>query len=349
MTTAQKKGVLDTGFKENITYVTNYIQSTSTYFLTNVSESHESFLEEIIFGLTRIPKYIHPKFFYNKKGSQLFDKICELPEYYLTRVETKILEKIRNQFSKYLQGIDRLVELGSGSSIKTRAILNILTKTQKEVVYFPIDISDIMESIAEQIEKEYNNLHVIPIKASYEKGLELSRKLVPGKKLFIFLGSSIGNFTTEHRRIFLKKIYDSMNKDELLLIGFDLVKDPIILNAAYNDVQGITAQFNLNVLERINENAGANFDLSKFEHVAFFNPNESRIEMYLKSKISQKVLLSKTNQMISFEKNEAVLTEYSYKFTISDIKRIAKVIPFKMLKIWKDENSYFALALFSKP
>ncbi|MGI0102489.1 MAG: L-histidine N(alpha)-methyltransferase [Nitrosotalea sp.] len=308
---------------------------------------NSTIVKEISYSLSQKKKFIHHKFFYDATGSNLFEKICRLPEYYLTRTEIEILRSVKSELSKHLVGNYALIELGSGSSTKTRNLLEVLTTKQNDVEYYPIDISNILKDSSINLHDEYDNLRITGIIDQYETGLEFIRQLDHKEKLVAFLGSSLGNFDPNHAIEFLKKIRSSVRKGDLFLLGVDLVKDVTILEKAYNDSRHITAKFNLNLLSRINRELGANFDQDKFEHVAIFNKRQKRIEMYLRSRVKHDIFVSVTDLLLKFKKDELIHTEYSYKYTISQIKKMAKKIGFKPVQIWTDEKNYFALVLFS--
>ena len=293
-------------------------------------------------------KFINPKFFYDQKGSKLFEKICDLPEYYPTRTEISILKRLKDELPPYLNDSFRLVELGSGSSVKTRLILDVLNQIQEKIEYFPIDISEILTESSSELQQEYDDLFITGIIDSYEGGLEFLKNYDDTKNLIVFLGSSFGNFTPVNGKEFLKKINSTMKDGDLFLIGLDLVKSKTILEDAYNDSQGVTAQFNLNVLSRLNDELDSNFNLNNFSHYALYNEHDQRIEMYLKSLEDQSVIISKSNLSIMLKKNELIHTEHSHKFKISQIKDLMHDTGFKIENIWLDENNYFALTLLSK-
>lgn len=299
-------------------------------------------------GLNSKTKTINPKFFYDKKGSELFEKICAVPEYYLTRAEIEILQHISKQLEAVLVSPFRLVELGSGSATKTRILLDILDKTQEKIEYFPIDISEILADSSETLLSSYPKLHITGVIDTYEGGLEFIEKYDVKNNLIIFLGSSIGNFPEDEAVDFLKQINSVMKKSDLFLIGIDLVKDRKILESAYDDSQGITSLFNLNVLTRINDQLDGNIRTENFEHYSFYNQKFQRIEMYLKSKSNQTAHLSKTNANIQFKKDELILTEYSHKYTIPQIKKILSQCSFKINNLWLDSNKYYCVLLISK-
>lgn len=291
------------------------------------------------------PKFISPKFFYDIKGSELFEKICKLPEYYPTRTEISILENIRDDLSRYIDN-HRLVELGSGSSLKTRLILNAFGKS--DIEYVPIDISEILAESSELLLAEYDKLHITGIIDTYEGGLEFLSKFDDKKNLIIFLGSSYGNFPSFEGKNFLKMIYSTMKFGDLFLIGLDMVKDTKILESAYNDSSRVTAKFNLNVLSRINDELDADFDITNFEHHAVYNTKKQRIEMYLKSLVEQHITISKCNKKIRLKRGELLSTEYSHKFYPKQIQDLLHDIGFKIKHIWQDDKRYFSITLVSK-
>ena len=324
------------------------IHSRLNYFQSNQSKSIRSFAEEISESLTSDFKSINPKFFYDDKGSELFEKITKLPEYYLTRTETKILEQLDGNFLKHLPTKIRLVELGSGSSEKTRIVLDLLSKHQPHVQYFPIDISDILRESAHDLHKDYENLHITGIIDTYEGGLEFIKNYDDVPNLIAFLGSSFGNFTFEEGKSFLQKINSEMKNDDLFLIGLDLVKDSKILENAYDDSHGITAEFNLNVLSRINNELDADFNLSQFEHHAVYDHKNQRVDMYLRSLANQSITISKVDLSLQLEKDELIHTEHSHKYSIPQIKNMMTTNGFQIKQIWQDDKNHYALILASK-
>jgi len=334
--------------QKNLNYKKYQIDSKLQYFKPNSTKLEKSFADEISFSLNQHSKFISPKFFYDKKGSELFEKICELPEYYPTKTEINILKKLKGELPLYLDGSFRLVELGSGSSVKTRLILDMLNQVQDKIEYFPIDISEILTESSALLQRDYHDLHITGIIDTYEGGLEFLKNYDGKKNLIIFLGSSFGNFTSNEGKEFLEKINSTMKDDDLFLIGLDLVKNKIILENAYNDSQGVTAQFNLNVLSRINDELDADFNLNNFTHCAIYNENDQRIEMYLKSLVNQSVIISKANISLTLKKNELIHTEHSHKYKLSQIRELMHQTGFNIKNTWLDENNQFALTLVSK-
>ena len=319
-----------------------------SYYEPSGNKSQKTFAQELSISIRQKQKAINPKFFYDQKGSQLFEKICVLPEYYLTRTEISILKQIDGKLQSYLDGNFRLVELGSGSSQKTRLLIDMLTRLQKHVEYFPIDISKILKTSSVALQSDYKKLHITGIIDNYENGLEFVKNYDDMKNLIVFLGSSFGNFDPENGIKFLQKINSSMKKGDLFLVGLDLVKDKDVLCQAYNDSQGITAQFNLNVLSRINSELGGNFDTSKFVHHAVYNENQNKIELYLRSLSKQTVEIPNADLMLEIDEDELIHTENSHKYTISQIKQMFTITGYQIKDMWNDDNRYYSLILLSK-
>ena len=318
------------------------------YYEPSKNKFQKKLVEELSFTLNQNQKSIHPKFFYDKKGSKLFEEICKLPEYYLTRTEISILTQLYDKLPLHLNGDFRLVELGSGSSKKTRILISIIKRLQKHIEYFPIDISKILKDSSKILLDDYENLHMTGIIDNYESGLEFIKNYDNKKNLIAFLGSSFGNLDYEDGLKFLQKINYSMKNNDLLLIGLDLVKDKTLLERAYNDSRGITAKFNLNVLSRINSELNSNFDINKFAHHVFYDENQSRIEIYLRSLENQIVNIPKAGMVLQIKQNELIHTENSHKYTIPKIKEIFSLTGFRIKDMWFDEKQYFCLVLLSK-
>ena len=334
--------------QKNLDYKKYVIDSKLQYFKPHASKIEKTFAEEISSSLNRDSKFITPKFFYDKKGSDLFEKICTLPEYYPTRTEIAILKNLQTELPSFVDDSFRLVELGSGASVKTRLLLDIFTQMQQTTEYFPIDISEILAESSEQLLKDYDNLRITGIIDTYEGGLEFLKNYDDKNNLILFLGSSFGNFSPADGRSFLEKINSTMKPGDLFLIGLDLVKDSQILESAYDDEQGVTAKFNLNVLSRINDELDADFNLDNFSHYSTYNKEAQRIEMYLKSLVNQSVIISKSNLSLNLEKNELIHTEFSHKYTLEQIKTLLESTGFKINHTWLDGNAHFSLTLVSK-
>jgi|TARA_B100000959_G_scaffold287070_1_gene369140 dimethylhistidine N-methyltransferase len=339
---------LSDSVQKNLNYKKYVIDSKLQYFKPHATKIEKTFAEEIRTSLTKNQKSIAPKFFYDKKGSNLFEKICSLPEYYPTRTEISILKKLQTELPDFIDDSFRLVELGSGASVKTRLLLDIFTNLQERIDYFPIDISEILAESSEQLLADYNDLHITGIIDTYEGGLEFLQNYDDKKNLILFLGSSFGNFSPDDGYAFLQKINSAMKSNDLFLIGLDLVKDIQVLESAYNDSQGITAKFNLNVLSRINDELDADFDLINFKHHAIYNKEDQRIEMYLKSLVNQSIIISKSNLSLNLNKDELIHTEYSRKFQVSEIRKLLISTGFKIKNIWLDDAENFSISLVSK-
>lgn len=300
-------------------------------------------IEEILDGLSQKQKKLPSKLFYDEKGSKLFDMICELDEYYPTRTEMKILSDNIDEIANVFEENSLLIEFGSGSSTKTRLLLDHI----KDLAgYVPIDISqEHLNGSVERLNSDYPELEIHPLAADYTQPLNLPQiHHQVDHRITFFPGSTIGNFTREQAREFLKIIAELCGANGGLLIGVDLHKDKNILHAAYNDSQNVTADFNLNMLQHLNNEFNFNFELENFEHDAFYNEDEKRIEMHLVSKKNQKV--NYDNCEYSFYNGETILTEYSYKYTFDGFAEVASDF-FNVEKIWVDEKNLFSVQYLS--
>lgn len=331
----------------SVKYSKQILNDRFTLFTVQNGGSKNTFAEDVITGLTSDPKTLPPKYFYDNAGSELFEKICATPEYYVTRTEASILKDKSESIAAANKGKNLIVELGSGSSIKTRYILNAFIKQNASVNYVPIDVSEILIQSGNGLLNDFEGLTVTGIIGEYEESIEAATEIFPQPKLILFLGSSIGNFDLPHARDFLGKLSASMRKGDSLLIGFDLVKNVNVLNAAYNDSEGVTAEFNLNLLRRIKKEFGSELNEDNFEHKAHFNHEESRIEMHLISKCDHSFSLNGSGE-IKFSKGDSIHTENSYKFTDEMIRGLASSAGLQISESWKDENNYFELCLMNK-
>jgi len=319
----------------------------ATMITTNTEDLIHSFANDVDEGLKDTPKHIPCLYFYDYRGSLLFEDICQLPEYYLTRAETDILETYSEEIISYFPSDTLLVELGSGSSIKTRLIIEELLNQHNKASYSPIDISQKMlrESSISLLEK-YPNLEIISVAAEYDEGLRQLDMHSDRPKLILWLGSSIGNFKPEEAIDFLKNIVKILSPNDFFLIGFDLQKEKYRLLKAYNDAQDVTAEFNLNLLSRINRELGGEFDLDNFMHQAVYNEEKNRIEMYLISTCEQEIYIADLNSCYHFNKNERIHTENSHKFSLNDIDNLSDQVGIKVFRQWFDSKKYFNLTLF---
>ena len=294
-------------------------------------------------GLTAQPKRFLPKYFYDELGSQLFEAICLLPEYYLTRAENEILQRYAGDIIASVDGQITLVEMGSGSALKTRLIIEALLRRQPHLLFMPVDISaSALESSSRILLQSYPRLAIEAYAADYFAGLtELGRK--PRKRtLALFLGSNISNFDREEALRFLRALRNVLHKGDALLLGADLKKNPAILEAAYNDALGVTSAFNLNVLARINRELGGTFDLRSFKHRAFYNEAIGRIEIYIESLFDQRVRIEKLGLEVDFAVGELIHTENSYKYDMDGIAQLAVETGFERSHTWLDSQERFS-------
>ena len=304
--------------------------------------SEVSLREEVLAGLAARPKVVPPKFFYDKRGSELFDAICELPEYYPTRTEISILRRYAKEIAA-LAGTERLlVELGSGASKKVRLLLEAL----RPAAYMGVDISkEFLLQSTRKLAADYPWLEVHARCADFSRGLTLPSCPPGAKTLAFFPGSSIGNFTPREAVEFMRDLRELLLPDGALVVGVDLKKDPAILNAAYNDAQGITAEFNLNLLTRIRQELGAQIDVDAFEHRAFYNADEGCVEMHLVSRTRQQVRI--VNRCFNFDAGESICTEHSYKYTVEEFQDLGSQAGYKVLKVWTDPARWFSVQYLS--
>ncbi len=301
------------------------------------------FSEDVRKGLSAHPKRFLPKYFYDELGSQLFEAICLLPEYYLTRAENEILQRYSDEIVASISGQKTLVEMGSGSASKTRLIIEALLRRQSELLFMPVDISaTALESSSRILLQSYPRLTIEAYAADYFAGLaELGKKPRP-RTLALFLGSNISNFDLDEALRFLRALRSVLQKGDALLLGADLKKDPAILEAAYNDALGVTSAFNLNVLARINRELGGTFDLRAFKHRAFYNQSAGRIEIYIESLADQHVRIEKLDLDIEFAAGELIHTENSYKYDKTGIEQLAVATGFELSHTWLDSQERFS-------
>ena len=301
------------------------------------------FLADVIAGLSSNPRTIPCKYFYDAHGAALFQKICELPEYYVTRTEIDILDRSRADIASQLGPNIELIGLGTGAGTKTRILIEAL---ENPAVYIPVDISEkqLRKSTA-LFRKTFRDLEILPVCADYLQSVVLpapSRK--PARNIVYFPGSTIGNFEPDEAVQFLRRIANVCSGGGGLLIGVDLKKDQQVLEAAYNDSTGVTAKFNLNLLQRINRELGANFDLNQWRHRAVYNSIAGRIEMHLISEIDQFVDLN--GHKFHFRYGEKIVTEYSYKYSPDEFAAFAAKAGFNFVRIWTDKAALFGVFYF---
>jgi dimethylhistidine N-methyltransferase len=284
------------------------------------------------------------KFFYDERGAQLFQQICELPEYYVTRTEIEILRLHGAEIAKALGPQIELIGLGTGAGTKTRILLQELRDPR---VYVPIDISkEQLERSSARFQKMFPSLQILPVAADYLEPFELPLpRQLSSRSVIYFPGSTIGNFQPDAASEFLSRLVDLAGDGGGLLIGVDLQKDRHVLEAAYNDRAGVTAQFNKNLLTRINRELGADFDFDRWQHQALYNAAEGRIELYLVSEIEQTVQVA--DRQFRFRAGEKILTEYSYKHTISGFIALARQAGFHFEQVWTDDARWFGVFYFT--
>ncbi len=319
----------------------------STMITTDIESFTRSFAEDVHRGLSAAPKHLSCIYFYDYQGSLLFERICRLPEYYLTEAEATILRTFSEEITSYLPPEAALVELGSGSCVKTEYLIEELLDQYGKVTYSPIDISRrMLKESAMSLLERYADLEIISVAAEYDEGIRRLEAHLDRPKLILWLGSSIGNFEFAEAAYFLKNIARLLAPEDLLLIGFDLVKDRGVLESAYNDSSGATARFNLNLLSRINRELSGEFDLDLFTHKAVYNEKRSRIEMHLVSRCEQDVYVGDPGSSYHFDENETIHTENSHKFTMEAIETLSRRAGMRMVKQWLDDKKYFCLTLF---
>lgn len=300
----------------------------------------QSFLDDVVHGLSQSPKRLQCKYFYDERGSQLFDEICELDEYYLTRTELAIMHQFVDEMAAQIGSEVMLVEFGSGSSIKTRELLDAL---DNPVAYVPIDISEEhLLKTSKELQEAYPQIEILPVVADFTSGFELPQtNQKPSHAAVYFPGSTIGNFTPDRAGELLSRIAGVLGPQGGLLIGIDLQKDPAMISAAYNDEQGVTAEFNLNLLHRINNELGGDIEVEDFEHRAVYNQELGRVEISVISEADQTICLGEHE--FHFEQDEPVLTEYSHKYTIDGFAKLAAKSQFVLHKYWTDPEELFAV------
>ena len=296
--------------------------------------------------LTR-PRSLSPKYFYDERGSKLFSRICETPEYYPTRVENGILKDCAAEVIRRARPA-RILELGSGYSLKTRRLLDACEALDHRCVYAPFDVcEEVLIETTQKLMRQYQWLDLVPLLGDYQAGLgNLPRP--GGPHLFVFLGGAIGNFREHEALQFIKELDQVMQTGDHLLIGVDRVKECAVLNAAYNDAAGITAEFNLNVLRVLNRSLNADFEPAAFDHHAAFNTPQSRIEMRLIANTEQEVHIQDLNESIRFEQGDDILTEVSHKYTYSGIENMLSPAGLAITEHYEDEQAYFSLILAAK-
>lgn len=301
------------------------------------------FAQDVKAGLSASPKRLLPKYFYDDLGSSLFDAICLLPEYYLTRAEDEILDRHAREIVDAVGSPIDLIELGSGSAIKTRRIISAALERQPTLRYRPIDISpSALKASSEALSREYPNIMVDGVAADYLEGLKSISSNGDVRSMVLFLGSNIGNFEPHDAVNTLRAVHEVLKDRDALLLGADLKKDRAVLEAAYDDSEGVTAAFNLNVLARINRELGGKFDLRKFAHRAHYNESLGRVEMHLVSREEQTVPIAALGIEVHFDRGETIHTESSYKYDRERLADLASQTGFELTNTWTDAAGMFS-------
>ena len=310
---------------------------TALRHIADIAESE--FARDVAAGLSARPKRLPPKYFYDELGSQLFEEITRLPEYYPTRSELAILDRYAAEMAKLIPADAALIEFGSGSTRKARMLLDA---TPAITAYVPVDISsEMLVQEAAELRRDFPRLAVLPVEADFTRPFHLPREIESRPRVGFFPGSTIGNFEPHAAAAFLKHASSMLGAHATLIIGIDLVKDAGVLNAAYNDAAGVTARFNLNLLARINRELDASFDPATFSHQAFYNSERRRIEMHLASRKRQKVRVA--GRVYEFRAGETIHTENSYKYTPEQFAAMARGSGWTPVAAWSDPQGYFSV------
>lgn len=310
---------------------------------TQIAESE--FLTDVLHGLSRRQKTLPSKYFYDRTGSELFDRICELPEYYPTRTELSIMHRWADEMGRQLGDGVRLIEYGSGSSVKTRLLLDHLINP---AAYVPVDVSgDHLHLTARRLQNDYEDIEILPVCADFTAPFDLPKTRRPATHDAVYFpGSTIGNFEPDQAMNLLSNISEQCGCGGGLLIGIDLKKDARVLEPAYNDASGVTAAFNLNLLHRINQELDGTFNVDEFHHTAVYNDDDGRIEMYLESNIDQTVHIA--DRTFEFSAGERICTEYSHKYTVDQFAQMAAQTGLTLRQHWTDDRQYFAVLHFAR-
>ncbi|HEV2911773.1 MAG TPA: L-histidine N(alpha)-methyltransferase [Pyrinomonadaceae bacterium] len=322
--------------------------------LVGAQDLRATFAADVRAGLSARPLRLFPKYFYDDLGSKLFEAICLLPEYYLTRAENEIFSLYAEEIVAATSGEPgTLLEMGSGSASKTRRLVEALLKRQRELLYIPVDISlAALETSSRALLQAYAELRIEAYASDYYDGLaalgtpKQRQQQQEGHTLALFLGSNIGNFDHEEARRFLRALRGVLGAGDALLLGADLRKEPSVLEAAYDDALGLTAAFNLNLLSRINRELGADFNLRAFRHRALYNEEIGRVELYLESTRAQTVRLNGLEMEVEFAGGERIHTENSYKYDLEGLSQLAAATGFERARTWLDDGERFSSNLF---
>lgn len=317
---------------------------------SSTTTKQDTFAEDVLTGLTSTPKSLSSKYFYDDEGSRLFMEIMKLPEYYLTRAELEVFtgqtDEIYQAFSENAEGFD-LIELGAGDGTKTAVLIDHFLKRNADITYLPIDISqEALDALSARFHDQFPDLTITPKNGDYFRILESLKNGSGRRKILMFLGSNIGNFNRDQSVDFFRQLRAVMNENDLLFTGFDLQKDPRVIVRAYDDPQGVTAAFNLNLLRRINRELGADFDLDKFSHYAVYRPVECAARSFLISREKQSVFIQALNRSFDLEQWEAIFMEISQKYSLSMIENLAGESGFSVSKNFFDSQNFYTDSLW---
>lgn len=314
----------------------------------DIKSQQEAFASDVAQGLAASRKALPAKYFYDAPGCQLYEQICALPEYYPYRAETDILTTYAADIHAAIGHLP-LVELGSGNASKTRLLLAEYARAARPFIYGPVDMAlSALQDIAATLLPAYPQMTLHALQADFASDPSVLFTLPLSPRALAFFGSSLGNWTPTESQAFLRQLAQRMGPDDVFLLGVDLKKDPHILEPAYDDAQGVTAAFNLNLLQRINRELGADFQPDQFRHVAFYDTTLGRIEMHLQSLVDQQVGIAATGQTIRFTRGETIHTENSYKYSVEELQVLGHQASLTLEHTWFDRQQYFVLALFRK-
>jgi L-histidine N-alpha-methyltransferase len=303
-----------------------------------VELADRQFSQDVLEGLSQPRKSLPPKYFYDAPGSRLFERICRLREYYPTRVEVSVTRRNLSQIAGFAGRGAALLEYGTGEGVKTRLLIEALRPS----LYTPVDISqDALGRAVARLARAFPGLRIVPVRGDFSRPLAIPPLPERARRVVYFPGSTIGNLTPDEAHAFLKMTRAQVGNRGAMIVGVDLKKDANVLHAAYNDAQGVTAAFNLNLLARINRELGGNFDLRRFAHYAFYEPSAGRIEMHLVSTEQQAVTIGA--HRFSFERGESIHTENSYKYSIAEFQALAGKAGFRPAKVWTDARRWFSV------
>ncbi|HYF03656.1 MAG TPA: L-histidine N(alpha)-methyltransferase [Patescibacteria group bacterium] len=311
--------------------------------IENITNEAQEFAQDVLLGLSQPCKELSSKYLYDTEGSRLFEKIMELKEYYPTNCELEILKEQTADFAALFKTEEfQLVELGAGDGRKTKVLLEHFLKEKLKFRYVPVDISEgAMKTLTQRLQRSLPRLRLKGIVAEYFDALKWIEASSNERNVILFMGGNIGNFTREQARNFLRSLWNVLNNGDLVIIGMDLKKDPDVMLSAYSDSEGVTAQFNLNLLKRINRELGGDFDLGKFQHYANYNAFLGTMESYIVSREVQDVRIEALKKSFHFDAWEAIHTEYSFKYSDSDIQKMAAETGFSIVNNLYDSQKYF--------